>query len=278
MQVDPKAFYFPNVAYFSGTSKEHAQEEFVREHVLCHIIAGELRFTDAEKDTIGKPGEIFLFRRNLLLKCEKRPTPEGGPFKIVYFVLEKEFLQQYALKHGLKRTGIHTDHKPVLFIDPKPALKGLIQSIYPYVEAGGFFSEAMIQHKLVEAILALQEQDEQLEHWLFDFPQQGKIDLQDFMQRNYMFNVPMTKFAELTGRSLSTFQRDFHRIFGMNATRWLLKRRLNAAYDALASGNKMPVDIYLDLGFEDIAHFSRSFKNEFGFSPSQLTAKTRKAI
>jgi len=276
MQVDPRAFYYPNVAYFSGTSKEHAREEFVREHVLCHIIAGELRFTEAEKDTIGKAGETYLFRRNLLLKCEKRPLPEG-PFKIVYFVLENEFLQQYALKHGIKRTGIHTDHKPVLFLDPKPALKGLIQSIYSYVEAGKFFSKDMIQHKLVEAILALQEQDEQLEDWLFDFQQQGKIDLYDFMERNYMFNVPMTKFAELTGRSLSTFQRDFHRIFGMNATRWLLKRRVQAAYEALTSGNKMPVDIYLDLGFEDLAHFSRSFKNEFGFSPSQLTVKARKA-
>ncbi len=128
----------------------------------------------------------------------------------------------------------------------------------------------MIQHKLVEAIMTLSEQDEDLTFWLFDLEHQERIDLEDFMQRNYMFNIPMTKFAELTGRSLSTFQRDFHRIFGSNAAKWLLRRRLQAAYEAILQKKIMPVDIYLDLGFEDIAHFSRSFKSEFGFNASQL--------
>src|SRR5206468_11993865 len=97
----------------------------------------------------------------------------------------------------------------------------------------------------------------------------------EYMQRNYMFNVPMKKFAELTGRSLSTFQRDFRKIFGMNATHWLLKRRLQAAYERITVENKKPVNIYLDLGFEDIAHFSRSFKSEFGVNASKLLKLVR---
>ncbi len=90
------------------------------------------------------------------------------------------------------------------------------------------------------------------------------------MTRNYMFNIPMTKFAGLTGRSLSTFQRDFKKIFGVNAAKWLLKRRLQAAYDAIRMEKKMPSDIYLDLGFEDLSHFSRTFKQEFGFNASEI--------
>jgi hypothetical protein len=45
----------------------------------------------------------------------------------------------------------------------------------------------------------------------FDFADPGKTDLREFMLCNYMFNIPINKFAELTGRSLSTFQRDFLR-------------------------------------------------------------------
>ncbi len=263
-------FHFPNIIFYSSVRKEYAPEDYVREHVLCHVIRGELRFTEADKDTVATAGETFLFRRNLLVKCEKRPLPDGRSFRIVYFVLEKEFLLRYALKLGIKKTRPSAHHAASLAVQPKPSLKGLLQSVYPYFETGEPISPLMLEHKLEEAILALKEQDEELLYWLLDFSQQGKVDLGEFMQRNFMFNVPMTKFAELTGRSLSTFQRDFQRIFGTKASTWLLKRRLQAAYEAISLHNKMPVDIYLDLGFEDIAHFSRTFKQEFGINPSAL--------
>jgi AraC-like DNA-binding protein len=270
MANDSKSFYIPNIVFFSGTHKEHAQDEFVQEHVLTHVIAGELRYSEADKQTIAKPGDTILFRRNLLVKCEKRPRPDGSPVKVVNFILERLFLEQYAVKHNVKRTIIPPAHKPVLILQPKAPLLGLLHSVYPYFETPKPMSKDMLYLKLNETILALLEQEEELDSWLFGKSQEGKIDLGDFMQRNYMFNVPMTKFAELTGRSLSTFQRDFHRIFGTNAAAWLLKRRLQAAHHAITAKQQKPVDIYLDLGFEDIAHFSRSFKNEFGYNPSQL--------
>lgn len=270
--LDSKAFYRPNIFVFSGTQKEHAKEEFVREHVLCHVIAGELRFTEADKDTIARAGETILFRRDLLVKCEKRPLPDGQPFQIVYFIIERNFLQRFAVRQGFKRTRPRRKHAQVVKLEPRPALAGLLKSISPYIETGMVISKAMLQHKLEEAILALSEQQEKMIPWLFDLEEQEKVDLADFMTRNYMFNIPMTKFAELTGRSLSTFQRDFKKIFGVNAAKWLLKRRLQAAYDAIRMEKKMPSDIYLDLGFEDLSHFSRSFKSEFGVNASEVRA------
>jgi AraC family transcriptional regulator, exoenzyme S synthesis regulatory protein ExsA len=270
MANDKNCFYIPNIAFFSGSRKEHAQDEFVQEHVLTHVVAGEVRFSEADKETIARAGETILFRRNLLVKCEKRHLADGSPFKVVNFVLERQFLEQYAVKHNVKRTVIPPDHKPVLVLQPKAPLLGLLHSVYPYFETAKPMSKDMLYLKLNETILALLEQEEELDSWLFGNPQEGKIDLGDFMHRNYMFNVPMTKFAELTGRSLSTFQRDFHRIFGTNAAAWLLKRRLQAAHHAITTKQQKPVDIYLDLGFEDIAHFSRTFKNEFGYNPSHL--------
>jgi hypothetical protein len=74
---------------------------------------------------------------------------------------------------------------------------------------------------------------------LANFEEPGKIDLADYMEKNFMFNLPLEKFAYLTGRSLTTFKRDFSKIstlhlsVGLRKSDWnwhtiiLLKRKRN---------------------------------------------------
>ena len=57
-----------------------------------------------------------------------------------------------------------------------------------------------------------------------NFEQPGKIDLISFMEKNYMFNVPMEKFSYLTGRSLTTFKRDFQKVFKINSAKVAYKK------------------------------------------------------
>ena len=76
--------------------------------------------------------------------------------------------------------------------------------------------------------------------------------------------------ASLTGRSLAAFKRDFEKIFGIPPGRWLMQRRLEEARRLIKEDRKKPSDIYLDLGFENLSHFSFAFKKAFGKSPAML--------
>jgi AraC-like DNA-binding protein len=97
-----------------------------------------------------------------------------------------------------------------------------------------------------------------------------KINLEEFMNRNYTFNVHIGRFAYLTGRSLSAFKRDFKTIFHETPGHWLIQRRLQEAHFLIEKKNKKASEIYLDLGFEDLSHFSSAFKKLFGLRPTQL--------
>ncbi len=59
--------------------------------------------------------------------------------------------------------------------------------------------------------------DTSVDGLLSDFEEPGKINLMDFMERHYMFNMTLDKFGYLTGRSLATFRRDFKKAY--NTTR-----------------------------------------------------------
>ncbi len=63
--------------------------------------------------------------------------------------------------------------------------------------------------KITEAISILRSIDRSIDNVLANFEEPGKIELAGYMERNFMFNMPMGKFGYLTGRSLTTFKRDF---------------------------------------------------------------------
>ncbi|MEO0412504.1 MAG: helix-turn-helix domain-containing protein [Pseudomonadota bacterium] len=73
-----------------------------------------------------------------------------------------------------------------------------------------------------------------------------------------------------------------HHLFEMEdhtLSRWLLMQRLNAAKRALsAPGNaeRNLADIAFSCGFTDAAHFSRTFKTQYGAPPSSLRFKANK--
>jgi len=73
--------------------------------------------------------------------------------------------------------------------------------------------ETIISLKFEETLAILRTLDSEIDDLLFDFSQPGKLDLADFMENHFKFNLPMNKFGQLTGRSLNTFKRDFHKAF-----------------------------------------------------------------
>ncbi|RYZ36721.1 MAG: AraC family transcriptional regulator, partial [Sphingobacteriales bacterium] len=107
---------------------------------------------------------------------------------------------------------------------------------------------------------------------LFDFAPAHKIDLEKFMRSNYHFNVPVERFATLTGRSLAGFKRDFQKTFGMPPRQWLQEQRLQEARHLIEHQHKKPSAFYLDLGFETLSHFSFAFRKKFGKAPSEWLA------
>jgi AraC family transcriptional regulator len=66
------------------------------------------------------------------------------------------------------------------------------------------------------------------------------------------------------------FLRSFKAATGVTPHQWLLRARLRAAAEKLAATRAPVTDIALDVGFEDLSNFTRSFRAEFGASPRQF--------
>lgn len=84
--------------------------------------------------------------------------------------------------------------------------------------------------KIKEAISILRTIDKGIDDVLANFEEPGKLTWPVIWKKNFMFNLPLEKFGYLTGRSLTTFKRDFSKAFHTTPQRWLTQKRLELAH------------------------------------------------
>ena len=77
----------------------------------------------------------------------------------------------------------------------------------------------------------------------------------------------LADLAASVGLSPYHFLRSFKRVTGVTPHQWLLRSRLREAARRLAASRQPITDIALDVGFDDLSNFLRSFRAEFGTSP-----------
>ncbi|WP_110055408.1 AraC family transcriptional regulator [Chitinophaga sp. S165] len=240
-------------------------EAFVADHIFSYIISGKHEVWSGNERYKFEPGNYRFFRRNQLAKYVKRTDSKG--FRSIAVHIDQHTLKSMSSEYGLvaDRSFPGSD---VQLLKPNLYLDRYMDSLAPYLNNAGAQHEHIVSLKVKELVFILLATNPLLQHVLFDFSDPGKIDLEAFMNTHYRYNEGVDRFAFLTGRSLSTFKRDFAAQFHTTPGKWLTRRRLEEAQYLITEKKKVPSEIYLDLGFEDLSHFSFAYKKAFGVTPS----------
>jgi AraC-like DNA-binding protein len=244
-------------------------------HMLVWFISGETKIIQASQSYLFKSGDIFLIPRNQLATIINYPK-DGLPHKSVVMHLSIERLRVFYASLNVK-PKIFAAQK-IRSFDKHPLLESCLASLIPYFDMQEKFPENIASLKIMEAISILRTIDQSIDNILANFEAPHKIELAEFMEKNFMFNMPLEKFSYLTGRSLTTFKRDFNTIYSITPQRWLTQKRLELAHYQLAEKNRKPVEVYLETGFENLSHFSYAFKKQFGLTPTELSDQKTKTI
>lgn len=246
-------------------------EQFIQEHFFLYLAKGTIQGYDGHKNYMLRSGECCIARKNHLARYNKQK--EDDQFEKVVVILDETFLRNFSARHSVPETTAHSS-EAFFKIRQNELIPNFIHSLAPYYGNAGKIDETFSNIKREELLLILLKTNPELRNMLFDFGIPEKINLEEFMNRNYKFNVNLERFAYLTGRSLSVFKKDFARTFHTTPGRWLIQKRLQEAHFLIEKKGSKPSEIYLDLGFEDLSHFSFAFKKRFGKAPNDLKAKS----
>jgi len=256
------------IASYFTNDRDCAHEN--REHTLIYICSGELEIEERGKRTVLQEGDCAFMRRDNRMWLQKK-VEEGKSYRSIVLKFSKSFLREFYQTLDRRQIPMESKRDKVsLYVLPnsRPDIRSLFESVIPYFDVGEKPSEEVLKLKMIEGVYVLLNTDMNLYASLFDFIEPWKIDIIDFLNENYMYDLSMEEIASYTGRSLATFKRDFSKVSDLTPRKWIIKRRLEAAHDLIRSGKKKVTEVCFDTGFKNLSHFSKIYKETYGVAPS----------
>lgn len=242
-----------------------------REYALNYVYSGEMILDNGTDKIHVRKGECVFIPRDHHMTMYKK-TYDGERYCGVFLMFTRGFLREMYGKLSLNKIRLNTKKldNTVLKLPQTVEIASLFASMTPYFNPEVKPKDNFMELKLQEGLMALLAVDERFIPTMFDFNEPWKIDILGFMEENLACDLSIEEIAHYTGRSLATFKRDFKRISNLTPEKWLIKKRLEKAYELLNTGKKKVVEVSMEVGFRNPSHFSTAFKKEFGISPTAV--------
>jgi len=159
-----------------------------------------------------------------------------------------------------------------------PLIKGnallikYIDSILFYFENPSLATEELLVLKIKELFMLLMHTKNapDVKRILSKLFSPQSYSIREIVDSHLYDDISVTELALLSNHSLSSFKRKFKEIYKESTAGYLKKKKLEKAATLLEGSAKNISKICYDSGFNDLAHFSRSFKAKYGMSPTEF--------
>lgn len=259
-----------NEFYFSCYNNFKQRELYERYYKIIKIISGTANLSNNRTNITVRAGNFVFVNQGGFSRIRMYPE-KRRPFKLLCLNFTDNFLKK-CLKGKIHLSGAKNRVGAFEAIESNIMLEALFSSLDVYATNNRWMDKITVDLKLRECIHALSQNNPLLLNEMLCQQTGKRVGLEEFMDDNYMYNAPLIHFAELSGRSLSSFRREFRQLYGITPNKWLIKKRLEVAHQKLSEMGCKASDIYLELGFETLSHFSRKFKEQYGIPPSKLSS------
>jgi AraC family transcriptional regulator, exoenzyme S synthesis regulatory protein ExsA len=256
---------------YSESAKNRVQ---VDENLIIFVLNGCKKIYTPEKVYSLNENDALFIRKGTYLMSEI-PFRKGKYESILFFLNEnliKEFIRNNP--ELFTKIKISQQSSPAAYpFKVTGLLKGFYQSVFPYFEEKNHEQlKPLLKLKFSELLfnLATKKENRELIRFISGLPFSSKIDIEKVMEENFHLNLSLAEFAIICGRSVSTFKRDFFKKFRTTPGKWILSKRLHHAKFLLTTTDKTVSEVAYECGFEEPAHFTKSFKKQFKATPSQF--------
>ncbi len=254
-------------------TQQPAGARYMEEMQLIFVKRGTFSFINGKtRFEIGEH-QAAILKKNIWVEYLQTDADELRGLEYLIFTIKcdlvKEFIQLVHLP--CMSTGI--EPTPVVVKQEDKDWLPYMESLDPFLKEYVRPQPGLIRLKLFELLFYIAGKDRDILEQILDLREHYRTNITATVEENVTSPVSMERLASLSGRSLSSFRRDFVAIYNMPPAQWFRQKRLEKARQMMLATTMTVTDVCYTLGFESVAHFSRLFKSHFGSSPSDYKSK-----
>lgn len=259
-----------SIQYFT-CPQPSTNSTFLKENILLFVVEGNVEVRHGKIDYVVNKNQLAFLRKDILVEYQIGITqPEfSGKNDYIVISLGYELVKEFTRLAELSILAAD-NILPIIVQNTCPPLLRYIESLGPYFLEPEKVGGSQVKIKLLELLFYLAAHNDNILSQILDLKEHFRSDITNTVEENILNSLSLRQLAVLSGRSLSSFRRDFLAIYNMPPSQWIRQKRLGKARELLASTSMSITDICYTLGFESIAHFSRLFKSQFGYPPSEF--------
>jgi AraC family transcriptional regulator, exoenzyme S synthesis regulatory protein ExsA len=253
------------------------KEGYVSTHAITLVLKGLLRAEDDEGAiTNVSENQLIFLPKGIYTITDK--IPSNGVFEAIVFFFDEDLISSFISSVNLNPRK-DKQVKPIVFSYTKE-IRVFTESLMELYSNKEFSHRKLTKPKLFELLhlISISRQNDSLLHALSTLNNRERKSLHEFMNANFSKPLGIEDYAYLTGRSLSTFRRDFINQFGIGPKQWLIDKRLEKAFIFLSNNHGSISQVAMEVGYENMSHFIKAFHQKYGISPKQFLMQKRKEV
>ncbi|MFF2091254.1 helix-turn-helix domain-containing protein [Paenibacillus sp. NPDC058174] len=243
---------------------------YLQDHVLLVVLEGIYIVRYGDQEYTVRKNEMLLLHKGIVVEYEKYGVEDSG--KILDYMMF--FLKDELLHEFVKISSLPSMHgevpAPTAVHSVNERLLSYMASLKPYFDKPEGIQDELIKMKMLELLFDILDADQGLLNQLLQLRQPRPTSIVEVMEKNLLNPVSLQDLAYLSGRSLSTFKREFRRIYNEPAFQWIRNRRLEKAKELLTHSGLSITEVSMATGFENVSHFSKVWKKKYGLPPSVM--------
>jgi AraC-like DNA-binding protein len=215
--------------------------------------------------------------RGIFMKCGNfifEPVAENSssPTRLIAIHFHPEVLKKLFRDNPPKFLfkGKSDVDEDMVSVDSDEIIGHYMQSVSLLFDHPQLAEESILELKLKEIILILSKVDStgvnQILNNLFN---PTTVVFKDVIEAHLYSILSMEDLASLTNNSLTAFKRKFKDVYECSPANYIKNKRLEKASKLLTISDLSISDISFECAFNDLAHFSNSFKAKFDLTPSE---------
>jgi AraC family transcriptional regulator, exoenzyme S synthesis regulatory protein ExsA len=240
---------------------------------FLYMLGGEMQYQfDDEHIDIPTNYSLLLNCISAGNKIHSSDSNANGELVIVTFhpdILKKIYEREIPLL--LQQPGNTVSNLSGERINNEFLIQKYIEGLLFYFENPSLINDDILVLKLKEIILLLSQtrNAETIQVVLSQLFSPTIYTFKQIIEAHLFLQVSIEELARKTNLSVSSFKREFSKLYNDTPANYIKTQRLEKAATLLIASDNRITDIAFDCGFNDLANFTKSFHDKFGTTPTQ---------